>query len=195
VTGPGLEPDVGRDAAAGVRGTADRDRDRDLAGRPKNARPRDGLGRPLARGAAGEAVMPDNLELPPAEAVRLAQQLIDDGRPFHAHEVLEATWKAAPADARALWKGLAQIAVGLTHARRGNARGAVTLLRRGASAVADCRGSAGTGQEPADPAGGMRAAGLDLDIILAATTGLADVIATRGLDAVPPADIRIPLRG
>ena len=140
--------------------------------------------------------MPDNLELPPAEAVRLAQRLIDDGRPFHAHEVLEATWKAAPADERALWKGLAQIAVGLTHARRGNARGAVTLLRRGASAVADFRGSQGTGQDPADPAaGGMRSAGLDLDIILAATTGLADVIATRGLDAVPPADIRIPLRG
>jgi hypothetical protein len=140
--------------------------------------------------------MPDNLELPPAEAVFLAQRLIDDGRPFHAHEVLEAAWKAAPADERALWKGLAQIAVGLTHARRGNARGAVTLLRRGASAVADCRGGQGTGQDPADPAaGGTRVAGLDLDIILAATTRLADVIATRGLDAVPPADIRIPLRG
>ncbi len=80
--------------------------------------------------------MPEDLRLPPAEAVRLAQRLIDDGRPFHAHEVLEATWKSAPDGERALWKGLAQIAVGLTHARRGNGRGAVTLLRRGADAVA-----------------------------------------------------------
>ena len=39
-----------------------------------------------------------------------------------------------------MWRGLAQIAVGLTHARRGNARGAVTLLRRGAAGV---RGFAG----------------------------------------------------
>ena len=36
---------------------------------------------------------------------------------------------------RELWRGLAQIAVGLTHAQRGNARGAVALLRRGAGRV------------------------------------------------------------
>lgn len=73
--------------------------------------------------------------LPPAAALALAQQLLDAGRPFHAHEVLEDAWKAAPDAERALWKGLAQLAVGVTHARRGNARGAAALLRRGAAAV------------------------------------------------------------
>jgi hypothetical protein len=46
--------------------------------------------------------------------------------------VLEAAWKAAPPAERDLWQGLAQVAVGLTHALRGNSRGAVALLRRGA---------------------------------------------------------------
>ncbi|HET9897860.1 MAG TPA: DUF309 domain-containing protein [Streptosporangiaceae bacterium] len=84
--------------------------------------------------------MPDDLELAPGDALPLAQRLIDEGRPFHAHEVLEAEWKSADPDQRALWKGLAQVAVGLTHARRGNAKGAVALLRRGATAVAGYSG-------------------------------------------------------
>jgi hypothetical protein len=46
--------------------------------------------------------------------------------------VLEGTWKAAPEGERELWRGLAQLAVGLTHVRRGNAVGAVQLLRRAA---------------------------------------------------------------
>ena len=117
-------------------------RDRDAAGRARSARPRDALGRPLPRGAAGDQRLPDDLALPPAEALRLAQQLLDDGRPFHAHEVLEASWKTAPAAERDLWQGLAQIAVGLTHARRGNARGAAALLRRGADRVAGYAGGA-----------------------------------------------------
>ena len=80
--------------------------------------------------------MPDELALPPDAALELAQQLIDSGRPFRAHEVLEASWKAAPAAERELWQGLAQVAVGLTHAQRGNAAGAAALLRRGAERVA-----------------------------------------------------------
>lgn len=117
-------------------------RDRDMAGRARNARPRDALGRPLPRGAAGDERIPDDLVLPPAEALSLAQQLLDEGRPFHAHEVLEASWKTAPPAERDLWQGLAQIAVGLTHARRGNAHGAVALLRRGAERVAGYAGQA-----------------------------------------------------
>ncbi|HET7248149.1 MAG TPA: DUF309 domain-containing protein [Streptosporangiaceae bacterium] len=117
-------------------------RDRDAAGRARNARPRDALGRPLPRGAAGDDRIPDDLTLPPAQALGLAQQLLDEGRPFHAHEVLEASWKAAPPAERDLWQGLAQIAVGLTHARRGNAHGAAALLRRGADRVAGYAGSA-----------------------------------------------------
>jgi hypothetical protein len=49
--------------------------------------------------------------------------------------VLESTWKAAPEAERELWRGLAQLAVGLTHARRGNAVGAVELIRRAANRV------------------------------------------------------------
>jgi hypothetical protein len=104
---------------------------------------------------AGEERIPDDLVLPPAESLGLAQRLLDEGRPFHAHEVLEASWKSAPDAERDLWQGLAQIAVGLTHARRGNARGAAALLRRGADRVA---GYAGTAPHNIDAAAISRAA-------------------------------------
>ena len=113
-------------------------RDRDPSGRARNNRLRDGLGRPLPRDAGattGVERVPDDFLLPPVESLDEAQRLIDAGRPFHAHEVLEASWKAAPADERDLWQGLAQIAVGLTHRMRGNAAGAMTLLRRGAARI------------------------------------------------------------
>ena len=106
-------------------------RDRDEQGRPRNARPRDALGRPLPYGAAGSPAVPDEA-LPPAQTLVVAQQLLDEGRPFHAHEVLEAAWKNAPERERDLWQGLAQLAVGLTHALRGNPVGATSLLSRGA---------------------------------------------------------------
>ncbi|MDQ1484961.1 MAG: uncharacterized protein QOJ62_654, partial [Actinomycetota bacterium] len=73
--------------------------------------------------------------MPLDEAVTLAQRYLDDGQPFHAHEVLEALWKTGAPDERDLWQGLAQIAVGLTHALRANPVGAVTLLRRGATRI------------------------------------------------------------
>lgn len=111
-------------------------RDRDSRGRALNARPRDGLGRPLPRGSEGVARVPDGLALPPREALAQAQRLLDNGRPFHAHEVLEGTWKAAPASERDLWQGLAQLAVALTHLARGNHTGAATLLRRAAARIA-----------------------------------------------------------
>ncbi|WP_231328827.1 DUF309 domain-containing protein [Actinomadura graeca] len=76
--------------------------------------------------------MPDDLDMEPDEALVEAQRLLDDDRPFHAHEVLEAVWKAAPEDERELWRGLAQVAVGITHLRRGNVKGAVALLSRSA---------------------------------------------------------------
>ena len=106
-------------------------RDRDESGRPLNARPRDGLGRPLPHGAEGVERIPEGQSLPPRESLTEAQRLIDEGRPFHAHEVLEGTWKAAPPSERDLWQGLAQLAVGLTHAMRGNSTGAVSVLTRG----------------------------------------------------------------
>lgn len=111
------------------------DRDRDPTGRPRNARPRDALGRPLPPGATGVPTTPDDLVLTADEALDEAQRLLDAGRPFHAHEVLEAAWKAAPEQEREFWRGLAQLAVGLTHARRGNLAGAARLLTRAADRI------------------------------------------------------------
>jgi len=157
-------------------------RDRDPSGRPRNARPRDGLGRPLARDAsqqradAGQDRIPDDLVITGRDAAVLADRLLRDGRPFHAHEVLEAAWKTGPPDERDLWQGLAQIAVGLTHARRGNARGAVTLLRRGTERVQAHQG-------------GPDRYGMDIPAVLAAGSDLAARIEQHGLDQIPLADL------
>lgn len=102
-------------------------------GRARNARPRDGLGRPMPRGAVGEPTMPEDLALGDAETLHLAQQLLDTGRPFHAHEVLESRWKAT---SDPYWQGLAQLAVGLTHQARGNEAGARRLVERGRDTLA-----------------------------------------------------------
>ncbi|MCX5386825.1 DUF309 domain-containing protein [Streptomyces sp. NBC_00083] len=111
-------------------------RDRDVEGRARNARPRDGLGRPLPYGAEGVARQPEGVTRAPEETVREAQRLLAAGMPFHAHEVFEDAWKAGPAQEEPLWRGLAQLAVGLTHAARGNAKGASTLLERGTGSLA-----------------------------------------------------------
>ena len=179
-------------------------RDRDPAGRPRNARPRDALGRPLdpadgpGSGADGTDRIPDDLVITGAEAAALADRLLRDGRPFHAHEVLEAAWKTGPAGERDLWQGLAQIAVGLTHARRGNARGAVALLSRGAERVRSYQGGAGFEDGDGSPsgAGSQRAVGrptspfgMNVAFFLAAADDLVARIERDGLDGIPPADL------
>jgi hypothetical protein len=111
-------------------------RDRDEAGRPRNSRPRDALGRPLPPGSRGVDRIPDDLHLTPAETLDYAQRLVDDGRAFHAHEVLEAAWKDGPDHEKALWQGLAQLMVGITHVQRGNIDGARALLRRAVGRLA-----------------------------------------------------------
>jgi uncharacterized protein len=105
------------------------DRDRDAEGRARQTRPRDKLGRPLPYGSAGvEPVSED--ALPPDETISYAHELLDQGRPFSAHEVYEARWKAGPEAERNLWQGLAQLCVGITHAERGNRIGALRLIGR-----------------------------------------------------------------
>ena len=111
------------------------DRDRDEEGRARNARPRDGLGRPLDYGAEGVERQPEGVERTPDETISEGQRLLDDGKPFHAHEVFEDAWKTGPDDEQDLWKGLAQLAVGLTHMARENPTGAITLLHRGADNI------------------------------------------------------------
>ena len=150
--------------AGQVPGVRAMSRDRDAAGRPRQERPRDALGRPLPYGATG--VEPVSEEpLPPAETLEFARRLVREGRPFSAHEVLEARWKAGPREERDLWQGLAQLCVGLTHAARGNTVGAARLLERGASRLDEYQRGAGSTY------------GLDLTAVVAcardrATTGL-----------------------
>jgi uncharacterized protein len=106
-----------------------RERDRDSQGRARQARPRDRLGRPLPYD--GEGVEPVSEEpLPPMATISYAHELLADGRPFSAHEVYEARWKAGPDSERELWQGLAQLCVGITHAERGNRTGALRLIGR-----------------------------------------------------------------
>ncbi len=131
-------------------------------------------------------MVPDDLALPGPDAARLADQLLRDGRPFHAHEVLEASWKSAPPSERDLWQGLAQVAVGLTHAHRGNARGAVTLLRRGADRIRGYRDQA----EPSAEGGHDHPFGIDLAAVLAACDDLAARIERQGLADIPAGDLR-----
>lgn len=111
-------------------------RDRDGEGRARSARPRDGLGRPLPYGAQGVERQPEGVVRTPGETLAEAQRLLDAGMPFHAHEVFEDAWKSGPGAETWLWRGLAQLAVGLTHAARGNAVGGARLLRRGAEVLA-----------------------------------------------------------
>ncbi|MGE7384586.1 DUF309 domain-containing protein [Streptomyces sp. NPDC004126] len=114
----------------------ERERDRDGEGRARSARPRDGLGRPLPYGAEGVARQPEGVVRTPGLTVAEAQRLLDAGMPFHAHEVFEDAWKTGRAEDAGLWRALAQLAVGLTHAARGNSVGGARLLRRGAGALA-----------------------------------------------------------
>lgn len=105
------------------------DRDRDSAGRPRSARARDGLGRPLPYGQSGVPRQPEGIARTAEQTLQEAQCLLDADRPFHAHEVFEDAWKAARDTPEAgLWKALAQLAVGCTHRARGNDIGAERLL-------------------------------------------------------------------
>ncbi|MGI3223795.1 DUF309 domain-containing protein [Streptomyces sp. GTA36] len=159
-------------------------RDRDAEGRARNARPRDGLGRPLPYGTDGVERQPEGVVRAPEETVTEAQALLTAGKPFHAHEVFEDAWKSGPDEERALWRGLAQLAVGLTHAARGNVTGGARLLRRGAGAV----------EQWAAETGRSRPYGLDLAGLAAWARELADTVEKDG--AAVDAEVRAPrLRG
>lgn len=103
-------------------------------------RARDAAGRPVPAGSPDAVEQVPEQALPPLEALALARRLLADGRPFYAHDVLEARWKAAPTSERDLWQGLAQVCVGLTHLQRGNAVGGERLLLRGAGRLSDYDG-------------------------------------------------------
>lgn len=136
-------------------------------------RGRDAAGRPVPAGSP-DAVEPVPEEaLPPDEAVALARDLLARDRPFFAHDVLEAAWKAAPAPERAFWQGLAQVCVGLTHLQRGNPVGGARLLRRGAGRLEDDLAT-----------GPARRHGVDVATVAGAARARADAV-DAGLDGPP----------
>ncbi|MGH3977501.1 MAG: DUF309 domain-containing protein, partial [Pseudonocardiaceae bacterium] len=142
--------------------------------------PRDAAGRPLPHGAGGVEQPAEDAALPPDEALREAQRLLDAGYPFHAHEVLEATWKASVPAERQMWQGLAQLAVGLTHVQRGNVKGAAALLRRGAERI---------GSRAQDPPYGLDLAGLRDHAL-----SLAERVEAEGVGELSTADVRLSLQ-
>lgn len=98
-------------------------------------RPRDRLGRPLPWGAEGYPGAVQRPTITSAETVDAARAYLEDGLPFHAHEILEMRWRCCPAGERPLWRGLAQAAAGATHAARGNDIGAQRLFARGRETI------------------------------------------------------------
>ncbi len=80
--------------------------------------------------------------LPPGvlEGIRL----FNEGRFYECHEAIEHEWHAERSAVRTLYQGILQIGVGFHHARGGNYRGAVALLRDGIAKVSRfvprCRG-------------------------------------------------------
>jgi len=104
--------------------------------RNKPERPRDRLGRPQPWGAESTLRLEDFDALPLEENHRLGREHLNAGRYFPAHEAWETAWKQArETDDAEFFKGLSQLGAGYTHLLRGNAHGAVRLLRRGAGRI------------------------------------------------------------
>jgi len=104
--------------------------------RQKPERPRDELGRPLPREAENLLHLPDFDALSVGENDRLGRELMRDRNYFGAHEAWETAWKQSRGSGdEELFKGLSQMGAGYVHLLRGNAHGAITLLRRGARRV------------------------------------------------------------
>ncbi len=62
---------------------------------------------------------------------RVGVSLFNGVRYWHAHEAWETLWRAAPDDERDFYQGLIQVAAGLLHLERRNARGARNKLSEG----------------------------------------------------------------
>src|SRR5256714_9449985 len=71
-------------------------------------------------------------ESPPARLRRGIEQF-NRGQFYEQHETLEEEWLEERDPVRYLYQGILQIGVGFEHLRRGNARGAAQLWRRGIS--------------------------------------------------------------
>jgi hypothetical protein len=106
--------------------------------RNKPERPRDRLGRPQPWDAPNTLELEDFDTRPLDENHELGRRHFNARRFFPAHEAWETAWKQArDTDDAELFKGLSQLGAGYVHLLRGNAHGAVALLRRAASRIGD----------------------------------------------------------
>ena len=104
--------------------------------RQKPERPRDELGRPLPWGEATRLHLPDFDAMRLSDNDQAARGFLAERNYFGAHEAWETAWKQAKGTGdEELFKGLSQMGAGYVHLLRGNAHGAITLLRRGASRI------------------------------------------------------------
>ncbi len=104
--------------------------------RQKPERPRDELGRPLPWGDETRLPLPDFDAMSIGENDQVARRFLRERNFFGAHEAWETAWKQAKGTGEEeLFKGLSQMGAGYVHLLRGNAHGAKTLLRRGASRI------------------------------------------------------------
>ena len=104
--------------------------------RQKPERPRDALGRPLDWDATNELEMEDYDSLSMERNHELGREAMRARRFFPAHEAWETAWKQARGtDEAEFFKGLSQMGAGYVHLLRGNAHGAITLMRRASSRV------------------------------------------------------------
>jgi predicted metal-dependent hydrolase len=104
--------------------------------RQKPERPRDELGRPLAWDAENALELPDFDAMTLEDNDAAARAYVRAQAWFGAHEAWETAWKQSRGTGdEEFFKGLSQMGAGYVHLRRGNAHGAVTLLRRAARRV------------------------------------------------------------
>ena len=104
--------------------------------RQKPERPRDELGRPLPWGEETRLALPNFDEMSVADNDQAARRYLAHRNYFGAHEAWETAWKQARGTGdEELFKGLSQMGAGYVHLMRGNAHGAVTLLRRAAGRI------------------------------------------------------------
>jgi uncharacterized protein len=94
---------------------------------------RDQYGRPL-RGEKAEELsfpqVPDREIIDGPSAWKETVEYLDQGLPFHMHEVCEQRWRCAPPEEVTIWQALAQWGAALTHEARGNYRGARVVALR-----------------------------------------------------------------
>ena len=90
-------------------------------------------GVPLARPRGRTALLPAAEQ---HELLHTGVALFNGSRYWHAHEAWETLWRAASEKDRDFYQGLIQVAAGLLHLQRRNARGARNKLAEGLEKLA-----------------------------------------------------------